>query len=239
MASKVRLYVDQPLGDTQSVPLSREQAHYLFAVMRLAPGAVLTLINGRDGAWDATVADSGKRGGTLICQKQTAPLRMPPDVWLLVAPIRKERMSFVVEKATELGARQIMPVQTAYTNNGDRVRLEKLQAQAIEATEQCGGTFVPPVNPVQKLKAILADWPTSRTLYFCDEAAQSPAGFATQTDGPAAILIGPEGGFSPEERAMLTALDSTKTISLGPRILRAETAAVAALALWQQSMGDW
>ena len=241
MASKVRLYVDHPLGEEQLVPLSREQAHYLFGVMRMQVGTILSLINGKDGEWDAEVAEAGKRGGVLACQAQTKPLQMPPDLWLLFAPIRKERMSFVVEKATELGAARMVAVQTAYTNNGDRVRLEKLQAQTVEATEQCGGTFVPEVAGPMKLKQVLANWDPARTLYFCDEAMiGEPAGFSE--DGAmksAAILIGPEGGFSPEERAMLRDLPYSRVISLGPRILRAETAAVAALTLWQNAMGDW
>lgn len=241
MASKVRLYVDHPLGEEQLVPLSREQAHYLFGVMRMAEGTVLSLINGRDGEWDAQVEQAGKRGGVLACQMQTKPLQMPTDLWLLFAPIRKERMSFIVEKATELGAARIMPIQTVYTNNGDRVRLEKLQAQAVEATEQCGGTFVPEVVAPMKLKQALADWNPNRTLYFCDEAMIGEAsGFtgARPLHG-SAILIGPEGGFSPEERKVLRELPYSQTISLGPRILRAETAAVAALTLWQNAMGDW
>jgi 16S rRNA (uracil1498-N3)-methyltransferase len=241
MASKVRLYVDHPLGKEQLVPLSREQAHYLFSVMRMAEGTVLSLINGVDGEWDATVSQAGKRGGVLACLTQTKPLQMPPDLWLLFAPIRKERMSFIVEKATELGVARMMPVQTAYTNNGDRVRLEKLQAQAVEATEQCGGIFVPELTAPAKLKQVLANWDPDRTLYFCDEAM---IGQTSGFTGPppaqgSAILIGPEGGFSPDEREMLQNLEYSQTISLGPRILRAETAAVAALTLWQHTMGDW
>ena len=241
MASKVRLYVDHPLGEGQLVPLSRDQAHYLFGVMRMSAGTVLSLINGRDGEWDAEVAEAGKRGGVLACKAQTKPMQYPPDLWLLFAPIRKERMSFIVEKATELGAAKIMPVQTAYTNNGDRVRLEKLQAQVVEATEQCGGTFVPEMTAPAKLKQVLAGWDASRTLYFCDEAMiGEAAGFTgPPPENGAAILIGPEGGFSPEEREMLRNLPYSQIISLGPRILRAETAAVAALTLWQNAMGDW
>jgi len=240
MASKVRLYVDHPLQEGQLIPLSREQAHYLFGVMRLQVGTVLSLINGRDGEWDAEVAEAGKRGGGLGCIAQTKPLQMPPDLWLLFAPIRKERMAFVVEKATELGAAKIIPVQTAYTNNGDRVRLEKLQAQVVEATEQCGGTYVPEVAAPMKLKQAFQDWPADRALYFCDEVLIGNATpFSDMPAGPSAILIGPEGGFSPDERAMIRALPFAHPISLGPRILRAETAAIAALTLWQQALGDW
>ena len=240
MASKVRLYVDHPLQEEQSVLLSREQAHYLFGVMRMSVGTVLSLINGKDGEWDAEVVEAGKRAGVLVCRVQTKPMQMPPDLWLLFSPIRKERMSFIVEKATELGAARMFAVHTAYTNNGDRVRLEKLQAQAVEATEQSGGTFVPEVTGPLKLKQVVANWDPTRTLYFCDEVMiGKPSGFADRTAGPAAILIGPEGGFSPEEREMLRSLPYSRIISLGPRILRAETAAVAALTLWQNAMGDW
>lgn len=239
MASKVRLYVDHPLGAGQSVPLSREQAHYLFGVMRLAPGAVLTLINGRDGAWDAAVAEAGKRSGSLRCILQTAPQQMPPDLWLMFAPIRKERTAFIVEKAVEMGAARIIPVQTDFTQAANRVRQDKLVAHAVEAAEQCGGTYVPPVEGVTKLGALLADWPAERQLIFCDEALIGTAAQMPESPGPSAILIGPEGGFSPAERAELRSLPFTYPVSLGPRILRADTAAVAALTLWQTTRGDW
>lgn len=241
MASKVRLYVDHPLGQAQLVPLERDQAHYLFGVMRLRVADVISVINGRDGEWDAQVQVASKRGGVLQCETQTKPMQLPPDLWLLFAPIRKERMAFVVEKATELGVACLQPVQTDYTNNGDKVRLEKLQAQVIEATEQCGGTFVPDISAPVKLKTALQNWPDDRPLYFCDEAARdAPAGFGSVAPAQkAAILIGPEGGFSPQERAFLSSLPFTQTIGLGPRILRAETAALAALTLWQHQWGDW
>ncbi|MEM9787741.1 MAG: 16S rRNA (uracil(1498)-N(3))-methyltransferase [Pseudomonadota bacterium] len=240
MASKVRLYVDHPLGEGQSVPLSRDQAHYLFGVMRLDEGAVLSLINSADGEWDAVVAEMGKKRGVLVCQAQTAPLRLPPDLWLMFAPIRKERTAFIVEKAVEMGAARVMPVQTDYTQKANRMRHDKLQAHAIEAAEQCGGTFVPPVDDLVRLDRVFADWPDGRKLMFCDEAvAGRSAALPSVLAAPAAILIGPEGGFSPEEREMLRGLDFAHAVSLGPRILRADTAAVAALTLWQQALGDW
>ncbi len=239
MASKVRLFVDHPLGEGQSVPLSREQAHYLFGVMRLPVGAVLSLINGKDGEWDAEVAEAGKKGGVLVCRAQTGPLRMPPDLWLLFAPIRKERTTFIVEKAVEMGAARIMPIQTAFTQNADRIRQDKLQAHAVEAAEQCGGTFVPPVDGLAKLDRVLADWPDGRRLMFCDEALlDQPVGLP-DAPGPWAILIGPEGGFSDAERDRLRSLPFAHPVSLGPRVLRADTAAVAALTVWQQALGDW
>ena len=239
MASKVRLYVDHPLGVGQSVPLNRDQAHYLFGVMRLAAGDVLSLINSRDGEWDAVVEKAGNKGGVLACQAQTRPLQTPTDLWLVFAPIRKERTAFIVEKAVELGAARIIPVQTAFTQAANRIRQDKLQAHAVEASEQCGGTFVPPVDDLVKLDRLLADWPKDRQLMFCDETAIGAPVHLPAIRGPWAILIGPEGGFSPAERDKLRALPFAHAVSLGPRILRADTAAVAALTLWQQALGDW
>ena len=239
MASKVRLYVDHPLGEGQSVPLEPEQAHYLFGVMRLAEGTVLSLINSRDGEWDATVAKAGKKGGVLVCQVQTAPLQTPPDLWFLFAPIRKERTAFIVEKAVEMGAARVMPVQTDYTQSANRIRQDKLQAHAVEAAEQCGGTFVPPVDDLIRLDRLLAQWPAERQLMFCDETMIGQPVALPKGAGPWAILIGPEGGFSPAERDRLRSLPFAHPVSLGPRILRADTAAVAALTVWQQSLGDW
>jgi len=239
MVSKVRLYVDQPLGQGQTVPLSREQAHYLFGVMRLSQGAVISLINGRDGEWDAEVAEAGKKAGTLACMAQTRPMQMPPDLWLVFAPIKKERTDFIVEKATEMGARRIVPVQTEFTNSG-RIKQDRLQAHAVEAAEQCGGTFVPEVAEMVKFGRLLDTWPADRRLMFCDETMLGAATtLATQQRGPWAILIGPEGGFSDAERARLRGLEAAVPVSLGPRILRADTAAVAALTLWQAALGDW
>jgi len=239
MASKVRLYVDHPLGVGQSVPLNRDQAHYLFGVMRLVAGDVISLLNSRDGEWDAVVEKAGNKGGVLACQGQTRDLQLPPDLWLVFAPIRKERTAFIVEKAVELGAARIMPVQTEFTQVANRIRQDKLQAHAVEAAEQCGGTFVPPVADLVKLDRLLADWPADRQLMFCDEAEIGAPVGVPDLPGPWAILIGPEGGFSPAERARLHALPFAHAVSLGPRILRADTAAVAALTLWQNALGDW
>ena len=238
MSAKIRLYVDHPLGQGQTVPLERDQAHYLFGVMRLGQGAQILLFNGRDGEWLAEVAEAGKRGGLLEILEQTAPLQEPPDLWLLFAPIKKARTDFIVEKAVELGAARIVPVQTEFTNS-ERIRQDRLQAHAVEAAEQCGATVVPNVTDLHKLDRLLVDWPEDRTLYFCDEAqAGTPSGFADET-GPAAILIGPEGGFSEAERARLSSKPFARTLSLGPRILRADTAAAAAITLWQYHRGDW
>ncbi|MCA1774680.1 MAG: 16S rRNA (uracil(1498)-N(3))-methyltransferase [Loktanella sp.] len=239
MASKVRLYVDHPLGEGQTVPLDRDAANYLFNVMRLPVGAVLSVFNGRDGEWDATVLKAGKRAGALQADTRTRPLQPPPDLWLLFAPIKKARTDFIVEKAVEMGAARLLPVQTVYTNS-ERIRQDRLQAHAIEAAEQCGGTFVPEVTELQKLDAVLRDWPDDRQLMFCDEAliGAGPV-LADAQPGPWAILIGPEGGFSVQERDRLHAHPNAHPVPLGPRILRADTAAVVALTVWQQALGDW
>lgn len=240
MASKVRLCVEHPLGAGQLVPLSQDQAHYLFGVMRLSVGAVLSVFDGAAGEWDAEVIEAGKRKGVLRCMAQTKPLQMPPDLWLLFAPIKKARTDFIVEKAAELGTRRIMPVQTEFTN-AERIRQDRLQAHAVEAAEQCGGTYVPQVEGLAKLGRVLEGWDPARRIMFCDEAEVDGVGMVLPEglDGPWAVLIGPEGGFSERERVRLRGLDHAHVVSLGPRILRADTAAVAALTLWQTAYGDW
>lgn len=237
--AKVRLYVDHSLGAEQSVPLERDQAHYLFGVMRLGVGSNILLFNGKDGEWRAEVTQAGKRGGELTCRVQTKPLQMPPDLWLIFAPIKKARTDFIVEKAAEMGAMRIMPVSTDFTNS-ERIRQDRLQAHAVEAAEQCGGTYVPEVTDLQKLDRLLADWPVDRNLMFCDEAEVGSAKRLGEVSGEKwAILIGPEGGFSETERKKLHAHPQTHVVALGPRILRADTAAVAAMTIWQQQLGDW
>ncbi len=240
MSAKIRLYVEHPLGPGQSVELTRDQAHYLFGVMRLTVGGRVALFNGQDGEWLAEVLAASKRGGTLACVEQSKPLQLPPDLWLLFAPIKKARTDFIVEKAAEMGAARILPVQTEFTNS-ERIRQDRLQAHATEAAEQCGGTYVPEVTDLQRLDRVLNDWPEGRQLMFCDEVEVGSALrlAATEKDQPWAILIGPEGGFSEQERKRLTSLPYAHVVSLGPRILRADTAAVAAMTLWQQALGDW
>ena len=240
MNAKIRLFVDHPLGEGQTVPLTAEAAHYLFSVMRLREAAELRVFNGHEGEWLAQVAEAGRKGGTLTVAAQTAPQRDPPDLWLLFAPIKKARTDFIVEKAAEMGAARIVPVQTDFTNS-ERIRRDRLQAHAVEAAEQCGGTFVPEVADLVRLDRLLDDWNPARRLIFADEAladdgqADRPADLGP----PAAVLIGPEGGFSEAERARLRDLPYVSTIRLGPRVLRADTAAVAALTLWQMQAGDW
>jgi 16S rRNA (uracil1498-N3)-methyltransferase len=238
--TKIRLYLDAPLGGAQCVELNRDQANYLFSVMRLGLGDRLTVFNGVDGAWLAEVTATSKRTGQLTALSQSAPQVLPPDVWLLFAPIKKARTDFIVEKATEMGARQIWPLQTEFTN-AERIRQDRLQAHAVEAAEQCGGVFVPEVRALQKLNHALDVWPADRQIMFCDEslvgAYAALKAHANTTKW--AVLIGPEGGFSGAEQTRLRALDFISPVSLGPRILRADTAAVAALTLWQTTLGDW
>lgn len=237
--AKIRLFVDQPLALGQAVAVSADQANYLFNVMRLTKGALVLLFNGRDGEWRAEVAETGKRGGILLPQAQTAALRLPPDLWLMFAPIKKARTDFIVEKAVEMGAARIIPVQTRHTNS-ERIRQDRLQAHALEAAEQCGATFVPHVDDLTSLEKLLKTFPAERKLLWCDEAmvGQAPT-LQGERGGQWAILIGPEGGFSADEQTRLRALPQVVPLALGPRILRADTAAVAALTLWQAALGDW
>jgi len=219
--------------------LTPEQAHYLFSVMRLAVGAQVALFNGTDGEWRAEVAEAGRRGGIMICRDPLRQQTMPPDLWLMFAPIKKARTDFIVEKAVEMGARRIMPVQTQHTNS-ERIRQDRLQAHAVEAAEQCGATHVPEVADLTGLDRVLAGWPDGRRLMWCDEAmAGQRVALPGQRGDPWAILIGPEGGFSDREAVRLRAIPMVVPVALGPRILRADTAAVAALTLWQSALGDW
>jgi 16S rRNA (uracil1498-N3)-methyltransferase len=242
----------------QAVPLSQDQAHYLTGVMRLTVGADILLFNGRDGEWRASLTVAARRGAIATCTARTRPLRLPPDLWLLFAPIKKARTDFIVEKAVELGVARILPVQTRHTNS-ERIRQDRLQAHAVEAAEQCGATYVPEVADLAPLDRVLRDWPEGRALIWCDEASvhapstgastsPPPRGAGIGVGGPAtgqmppppaAILIGPEGGFSADEAQRLRARPGVTALSLGPRILRADTAAVAAITLWQASSGDW
>ncbi len=237
--SKVRLFIDHPLGSGQAVPLNADQAHYLSGVMRLQAGTMIEVFNGRDGAWDAEIVTASKRGGTLALRAQVAPQRDPPDLWLIFAPIKKARTDFIVEKAAELGAARILPVQTDFTNS-ERIRQDRLQAHAVEAAEQCGGTFVPEVADLTSLSKLLDGWDPARRILWADESRVGPAdALSGLPRGPWAVLIGPEGGFSPPERKRLRDATFVTPISLGPRILRADTAAVALLTLFQAHLGDW
>ena len=237
--NKIRLFVDHTLGEAQSVPLNKDQAHYIFSVMRKSIGETILIFDGNNGEWEASIEEISKKSGVLFCVKQTKPQIMPPDLWLFFSPLKKVRTDFIVEKATELGVAKIIPVQTEHTN-ADRIKLSRLIAHAIEAAEQCGGTYIPKIEELQKIKEVLENFPPNRRLLFCDEKLQaSEVNLENLKKGKWAILVGPEGGFSEIERNYLKRLKFTFSISLGPRILRADTAAVTAISLWQNYLGDW
>jgi len=237
--NKIRLFVDHTLGKAQSVPLNKDQAHYIFSVMRKSIGETILIFDGNNGEWEASIEEISKKSGVLLCIKQTKPQIMPPDLWLFFSPLKKVRTDFIVEKATELGVAKIIPVQTEHTN-ADRVNLSRLSAHAIEAAEQCGGTYIPKIEELQKINEVLENFPLDRRLLFCDEKLQaSEVNLENLKKGKWAILVGPEGGFSEIERNYLKGLKFTFSISLGPRILRADTAAVTAISLWQNYLGDW
>lgn len=238
---KIRLHVDDELTDGAAVPLEAGQAHYLLSVMRQGVGDELLVFNGRAGEWRARIAALGKKTGTLELVEQTRAQDRLPDIWLCFAPVKRARLDFIAEKATELGAARIWPVLTAYTQV-DRVKTDRMKANAIEAVEQCHGLSVPEIAEPVKLAALLKDWPQDRRLIFCDETREAKPMARALADlprGPAAILTGPEGGFSPDERAQIRSVASALPVSLGPRILRADTACLAALSIWQSVQGDW
>ena len=238
---KVRLYVEDALGDGLRIAANDDQAHYHLHVMRAKAGDAVRLFNGRDGEWLATIVDVSKRGCALSCRQKLATQSSVPDIWLAFAPIKKTPADYVVQKATELGVRRFLPVLTRRTIV-TRVNLDRMRANAVEAAEQSGRLDVPSFAEPQTLTSLLAQWPENRALIFCDEAGEAPSiasALASTAGGPAAILTGPEGGFDHEERAMIRARSDTIPASLGARILRADTAALAALAVWQAVRGDW
>lgn len=253
MSATPRLYVTPDLAIGADLQLDGDQAHYLTRVLRLEAGDPVRVFNGRDGEFDTVLAASTKSTATLKISGQVRQQAGVPDLWLLFAPLKKARTDFVVEKAVELGAREIIPVITERTD-AETVRVDRLSRQAIEAAEQTERLDVPPVRDAVKLHTLLAQWDAGRVLIFADEAGDDQerpwggeagrAGPAAEVlaglpEGPAAMLIGPEGGFSPAERARLRALPFVRPVSLGPRILRAETAALATMAIWQAVKGDW
>ena len=240
----IRLYVTESLTAGSRPGVAEEQAHYLVNVMRLKPGDELLLFNGRDGEWRARLAGVGKRACQLEVVERTRGQQVGPDLDLVVALVKRARLETIVEKAAELGARRVRLITTERTN-AERTRVDRLAAIAVEAAEQTGRLDAPPVDAPQKLDRLLAGWPADRPLMFCDEAGDAPPALAALADakagpkaGPWAVLIGPEGGFSPRERALIRTLPQAVPVSLGPRILRADTAAIAALALWQSALGD-
>jgi 16S rRNA (uracil1498-N3)-methyltransferase len=236
-----RLFVESDLARGLCVELSREQAHYLRHVLRLGNGAGLRVFNGRDGEWLARLAGEGKRAAKLELIEMTRPQTKPGDLHLLFAPLKQARLDYMVQKAVEMGASRLVPVITRHTQVS-RLNPERLRANAIEAAEQCGIISLPEtVSPLSLADAVRALEP-DRLLVFCDEAAERDDPLRTLGAGgrgPVAVLVGPEGGFAEEERRSLLERPATLRLSLGPRIMRADTAAVAALALVQACLGDW
>lgn len=232
-----RLFVRQPLNEGASVDLDAGQANYLGNVMRMGVGAELLVFDGSSGEWLARVADAAKKRMTLRIERRTREPETVPDVWLAFAPVKRAQTDWLVEKATELGAARLLPVMTQRTA-AERVKLERLEAIAIEAAEQCGRTRLPEIGEPMPLARLLDGRDPHRTLYFADENG-GDAVAASFTPGPALILIGPEGGFTDEERALVRGANNSVAISLGPRILRAETAALAALSTFMAIAGDW
>ncbi|MFN3668891.1 MAG: 16S rRNA (uracil(1498)-N(3))-methyltransferase [Brevundimonas sp.] len=236
----IRLFVPAPLSPDAAVLPTLDQSRYLTQVMRLKLGDGLLVFNGVDGEWRCVIAEILKKGVVLKAEEQVRPQALGPDVQLLIAVVKKSALEFAVEKATELGARRVGLVVTQHTQV-QHVRMDRLDAIAIEAAEQTGRLDVPMIDAPAKLADLLDGWEAGRRLMFCDETggAEATAALAGAGAGPWGILIGPEGGFSPEERDRLQALPFTTAVSLGPRILRADTAAIAALTLWQATVGDW
>lgn len=236
----IRLYVTSDLSPGAAVAPTLDQSRYLTQVMRLGAGDALLVFNGRDGEWRAEVAEVLKKGVILKAVEQTRPQVFGPDLELIVAVVKKARVETIVEKAAELGAKRVRLVVTRRTNT-DRIRLDRLDAIAEEAAEQTGRLDVPVIDDPVKLEAVLDGWEDGRRLMFCDETGGAPAVGALTAAGPGSwgILIGPEGGFSPDEGERLRGLPYATPVSLGPRILRADTAAITAMSLWQAALGDW
>lgn len=236
-----RLFVKSPLRAGAEIALDSDQTHYLANVLRLKPGDQVLLFNGVDGEWYARLANVTKKAVTLTSEQQTRAQEDGPDLYYLFAPIKRARVDYMAQKATEMGASLLQPVLTRRTI-AERVKTERLRANAIEAAEQCGMLRVPEISEPKSLDALLEGWGADRLLVFADEAAATASPLevlAAQDPKPLAVLIGPEGGFDPEERATLLRQPFVIPVSLGPRIMRADTAAVACLALVNAVLGDW
>lgn len=238
----MRLFTEHDLTAGQAVPLTANQAHYLRNVMRARPGDIVAAFNGRDGEWDTRIESLSRGAGVLLPEHRNREQSDEPGPWLLFAPIKRGPLDFLVQKAVELGASALWPVMTERTNAG-RVNMERLAANTIEAAEQCERLTLPDLRAPEKYSTVLDNWPQDRQLLVCVERGAAPAmGSVLQNQGGYdawAIQTGPEGGFSPSELDQLTKLPFVSPVSLGPRILRAETAALAALVCWQTALGDW
>ena len=235
-----RLYVEAALSMDADIELPKDQAHYLGNVLRKGVGDAVRVFNGRDGEWRAEIVSVSKKSASLRVLEQLRKPHAVPDIWLCFAPVRKHRNAFIIEKATELGVSKLMPVVTKRTQF-PRLKLDKMRAQIIEAAEQTERLDLPKAQIPISLTEMLSGWDKTRTLIFADEAGDAkPAQDVLQKlTGPAAILIGPEGGFEPKEREILRSKSYVTPVSLGPRILRADTAALSLLTLWLAVQGDW
>ena len=232
-----RLYVEAALSAGAVLTLPVPQSHYLAQVMRRVPGDQVLLFDGTSGEWLARIAVAGRKAVEVIVESQTRPLETTADLWLCAAPLKRGRIDWVAEKACELGVARFLPVVTARTIV-DKLNRDRLRAHMVEAAEQCGRTALPEMAAPVPLAALLRDWPAGRALLFADETGGEPlAAACARAPAPAAFLIGPEGGFTPDERSLIRARPEAMPVSLGPRILRADTAAVAAVAVWQSVMG--
>lgn len=239
MSTTPRLFVDTLLAAGAPVVLPDGAAHYLLNVMRLRADDEVRLFDDRSGEWRATLADVTRKRASAVPVELLQPREVVPDLWLCAAPIKKARGDWVAEKACELGVARFVPVITRRTVV-DHPRLDRLRAHMVEAAEQCGRTALPILDEATTLERLLSRWPDDRALIFADEEGGAPfADLAARIAAPAAILIGPEGGFDAAERAMLVAHPKAVRVSLGPRVLRADTAAVAAVSVWQAATGDW
>ena len=236
-----RLFVEADLAEAATIACTAEQSNYLRNVLRLKPGDRILVFNGRDGEWQAELAEAGKRTISLRVGSQVRVQEGGPDIDYLFAPLKRARLDYLVQKATEMGVARLEPVLTRRTTP-ERLNMQRMRANAIEAAEQCGILRVPELLAPEKLERVIADWDATRPLLFCDEgcdAGDPLAALAKLRPGPLALLVGPEGGFDETERARLLAKPFVTRLSLGPRILRADTAAVAALALVNAVLGDW
>ncbi len=237
--SAPRLFVPAPIAAAETITIDGAQAHYLARVMRVGAGDAVVLCDDATGEWAARVAAAGKREITLIAEVLLRPREPVPDFTLCAALLKKDRFDLVLEKACELGVRHIQPVLTRRCV-ADKLNLDRARAILIEAAEQCARTALPQLSEPVRLEQLLRQWPAERALFFADEnGGDSAAKSFAAHNGPAALLTGPEGGFDDTERAEIRSLSAAKPISLGPRILRGETAAISGTALWMATGGDW
>lgn len=237
----IRVYLEEKITDIgQEISLSEKQCNYLYNVLRLKPGDNFNVFDNQNGEFLAKIAQLSHKKGNIIIKQKLYEQEYSPDIWLLFSPLKKDKTDIVIQKATELGVRKIIPTITDYTNS-EKIRTDRFISQSIEASEQSRRTDIPEITQPQKLKNVIQNWKQDRILFFLDETGKGENIFdiLSKNKGKAAIIVGPEGGFSPQEQQLLSAPSFVKKISLGKRILRAETAVISALSCWQAVNGDW